>query len=322
MTTALITGITGQDGSYLAEFLLGKNYRVVGMTRRSTTVSFERIAHFQDKIEIVQGDLLDQGSLFQILDAFQPDEIYNLAGQSNVQSSWSQAVLTADSTGLGVTRLLDCMRKVTPRSRFYQASTSEMFGEPDESPQNESTPFNPRNPYGVAKVYGHLVTGNYRAHFGLFAVSGILYNHESPRRGLDFVTRKITHGAAQIKLGLADTLQLGNLDAQRDWGFAGDYVRAMWLMLQQDEPGDFVIGTGELHTVRDLCQVAFQRLDLDYHNYVIESPDYFRPSEKFPLVANPSHAKKVLGWQPEVGFEHLIQMMVDADLRALRAETD
>ena len=322
MTTALITGITGQDGSYLAEFLLGKNYRVVGMTRRSTTVSFERIAHFQDKIEIVQGDLLDQGSLFQILDAFQPDEIYNLAGQSNVQSSWSQAVLTADSTGLGVTRLLDCMRKVTPRSRFYQASTSEMFGEPDESPQNESTPFNPRNPYGVAKVYGHLVTGNYRVHFDLFAVSGILYNHESPRRGLDFVTRKITHGAAQIKLGLADTLQLGNLDAQRDWGFAGDYVRAMWLMLQQDEPGDFVIGTGELHTVRDLCQVAFQRLDLDYHDYVIESPDYFRPSEKFPLVANPSHAKKVLGWQPELGFEHLIQMMVDADLRALRAETD
>ena len=322
MTTALITGITGQDGSYLAEFLLGKNYRVVGMTRRSTTVSFERIAHIQDKIEIVQGDLLDQGSLFQILDAFQPDEIYNLGGQSNVQSSWSQAVLTADSTGLGVTRLLDCMRKVTPRSRFYQASTSEMFGEPDESPQNESTPFNPRNPYGVAKVYGHQVTGNYRAHFGLFAVSGILYNHESPRRGLDFVTRKITHGAAQIKLGLADTLQLGNLDAQRDWGFAGDYVRAMWLMLQQDEPGDFVIGTGELHTVRDLCQVAFQRLDLDYHDYVIESPDYFRPSEKFPLVANPSHAKKVLGWQPELGFEHLIQMMVDADLRALRAETD
>lgn len=322
MATALITGITGQDGSYLAEFLLGKNYRVVGMTRRSTTVSFERIAHFQDKIEIVQGDLLDQGSLFQILDAFQPDEIYNLGGQSNVQSSWSQAVLTADSTGLGVTRLLDCMRKVTPRSRFYQASTSEMFGEPDESPQNESTPFNPRNPYGVAKVYGHQVTGNYRAHFGLFAVSGILYNHESPRRGLDFVTRKITHGAAQIKLGLADTLQLGNLDAQRDWGFAGDYVRAMWLMLQQDEPGDFVIGTGELHTVRDLCQVAFQRLDLDYHDYVIESPDYFRPSEKFPLVANPSHAKKVLGWQPEVGFEHLIQMMVDADLQALRAETD
>jgi len=322
VTTALITGITGQDGSYLAEFLLGKNYRVVGMTRRSTTVSFERIAHFQDKIEIVQGDLLDQGSLFQILDAFQPDEIYNLAGQSNVQSSWSQAVLTADSTGLGVTRLLDCMRKVTPRSRFYQASTSEMFGEPDESPQNESTPFNPRNPYGVAKVYGHLVTGNYRVHFDLFAVSGILYNHESPRRGLDFVTRKITHGAAQIKLGLADTLQLGNLDAQRDWGFAGDYVRAMWLMLQQDEPGDFVIGTGELHTVRDLCQVAFQRLDLDYHDYVIESPDYFRPSEKFPLVANPSHAKKVLGWQPELGFEHLIQMMVDADLRALRAETD
>lgn len=322
MATALITGITGQDGSYLAEFLLGKNYRVVGMTRRSTTVSFERIAHFQDKIEIVQGDLLDQGSLFQILDAYQPDEIYNLGGQSNVQSSWSQAVLTADSTGLGVTRLLDCMRKVTPRSRFYQASTSEMFGEPGESPQNESTPFNPRNPYGVAKVYGHLVTGNYRAHFGLFAVSGILYNHESPRRGLDFVTRKITHGAAQIKLGLADTLQLGNLDAQRDWGFAGDYVRAMWLMLQQDEPGDFVIGTGELHTVRDLCQVAFQRLDLDYHDYVIESPDYFRPSEKFPLVANPSHAKKVLGWQPEVGFEHLIQMMVDADLQARRAETD
>lgn len=322
MTTALITGITGQDGSYLAEFLLGKNYRVVGMTRRSTTVSFERIAHIQDKIEIVQGDLLDQGSLFQILDAYQPDEIYNLGGQSNVQSSWSQAVLTADSTGLGVTRLLDCMRKVTPRSRFYQASTSEMFGEPDESPQSESTRFNPRNPYGVAKVYGHLVTGNYRAHFDLFAVSGILYNHESPRRGMDFVTRKITHGAAQIKLGLTDALHLGNLDAQRDWGFAGDYVRAMWLMLQQDQPGDFVIGTGKLHTVRDLCRVAFQRSDLDYRDYVIESPEYYRPAERFPLVADPSHAHKTLGWQPEVGFERLIQMMVDADLHALQGETD
>ena len=321
MTTALITGITGQDGSYLAELLLQKEYRVIGMTRRSTTVNFERITSIQGKIEIVQGDLMDQGSLYQILETFQPDEIYNLGGQSNVQSSWSQAVLTADSTGLGVTRLLDCIRKVTPNARFYQASTSEMFGDPDESPQNELTHFNPRNPYGVAKVYGHLVTGNYRSHFGLFAVSGILYNHESPRRGMDFVTRKITHGAAQISLGQAETLSLGNLDAQRDWGFAGDYVRAMWLMLQQDQPGDFVIGTGKLHSVRDLCQVAFEHVGLDYREFVVEAPDFYRPAEIFPLVADPSHAHQILGWEPEVGFETLIQMMVDSDLNALRGNT-
>jgi len=257
LKVALITGITGQDGSYLAEFLLEKGYQVVGMVRRTSTVDCQRIAHIQEQIEIVNGDLLDQGSLYEIFDAYHPDEIYNLGGQSNVQLSWSQAVLTADSTALGVNRLLDCMRQVTPGARFYQASTSEIFGESDQSPQNEHTRLNPRNPYGVAKVYGHLITGNYRRQHGLFAVSGILYNHESPRRGLDFVTRKITHGAAQIKLGLATELQLGNLEAKRDWGFAGDYIIAMWSMLQQDAPDDYVIGTGKAHSVREFCQIAF-----------------------------------------------------------------
>lgn len=317
MTTALITGITGQDGSYLAEFLLAKGYRVIGMVRRTNTDNYERIAHIQDRVEFVHGDLLDQGSLYAAFDAYRPDEIYNLGGQSNVQLSWSQAVLTADSTGLGVTRLLDCMRQVTPGARFYQASTSEMFGEADESPQNENTRFNPRNPYGVAKVYGHLITGSYRREHGLFAVSGILYNHESMRRSLDFVTRKITNGAAQIKLGLAQELRLGNLDAQRDWGFAGDYVRAMWLMLQQDQPEDFVIGTGRAHTVRDLCRLAFEALDLDYRDHVVEDPVYYRPAEKFPLVADPARARERLGWQPEVSFEALVRRMVEADLQAL-----
>ncbi|MEA3326903.1 MAG: GDP-mannose 4,6-dehydratase [Chloroflexota bacterium] len=317
MKIVLITGVTGQDGSYLAEFLLEKGYKVVGMVRRSSTVDYQRIAHIQEKIEIVNGDLLDQGSLYDIFDAYHPDEIYNLGGQSNVQLSWSQAVLTADSTALGVTRLLDCMRQVTPGARFYQASTSEIFGEPDQSPQNERTRLNPRNPYGVAKVYGHLITGNYRRQHGLFAVSGILYNHESPRRGLDFVTRKITHGAAQIKLGLAAELHLGNLEAKRDWGFAGDYIKAMWSMLQQDAPNDYVIGTGQAHSVREFCQIAFDVVDLDYRDFVVEDPAFFRPAEKFLLVADPTYAKRKLGWEPNVDFEGLIRMMVLTDMQAL-----
>ncbi|MGI6740576.1 MAG: GDP-mannose 4,6-dehydratase [Brevefilum sp.] len=317
MKTALITGITGQDGSYLAEFLIDKGYRVIGMVRRTSTVDYERISHIQDQIEFVHGDLLDQGSLYEIMDSYQPDEIYNLGGQSNVEQSWSQAVLTADSTALGVTRLLDCIRQVSPRARFYQASTSEIFGEPDESPQNEKSRLNPRNPYGVAKVYGHLIVGNYRQRFGLFAVSGILYNHESPRRGLDFVTRKVAHTVAKIKLGKAQDLHVGNLDTQRDWGFAGDYVRAMWLMLQQDQPGDYVIGTGFAHTVRDLCNVAFEAVGLDYRDYIVEDRTFYRPAEKFPLVADPSFANQTLGWEAEVAFDELIQMMVEADLKSL-----
>ena len=318
MKTALITGLTGQDGSYLAELLLGKGYRVIGMVRRTSTVNYQRIEHIQDQIEIVHGDLLDQGSLYEIFDSYHPDEVYNLGGQSNVQLSWSQAVLTADSTALGVTRLLDCIRQVTPQARFYQASTSEIFGEAAESPQDEHTLLNPRNPYGVAKTYGHLITGNYRNKHGLYAVSGILYNHESPRRGLDFVTRKITHGVAQIKLGIVHELRLGNLEAQRDWGFAGDYVRAMWMMLQQDMPADYVIGTGQPHSVREFCQVAFEAVDLDYQDYVVEAPEFYRPAEKCILVADPSLAHQKLGWEPEISFEGLIQMMVTADLAALR----
>jgi len=314
---ALITGITGQDGSYLAEYLLGKGYRVVGMVRRTSTIDYSRIDHIQDQIEIAHGDLLDQGSLYDIFDTYQPDEVYNLGGQSNVQLSWAQAVLTAESTALGVTRVLDCLRMVTPLARFYQASTSEMFGEADESPQHLGTRLNPRNPYGVAKVYGHLITQNYRQKHGLFAVSGILYNHESPRRDLDFVTRKISHGVAQIKLGLADELRLGNLDAQRDWGFAGDYVRAMWLMLQGDQPRDYVIGSGQAHTVREFCRVAFDVVGLDYQAYVVADPAFFRPAEGHPLVADPGPAQAELGWKPEVGFEALIEMMVRADLAAL-----
>ena len=317
MKTALITGITGQDGSYLAEFLIDKGYRVIGMVRRTSTVDYERISHIQDQIEFVHGDLLDQGSLYEIMDSYQPDEVYNLGGQSNVEQSWSQAVLTADSTALGVTRLLDCIRQVNPRARFYQASTSEIFGEPDESPQNERSRLNPRNPYGVAKVYGHLIVGNYRQRFGLFAVSGILYNHESPRRGLDFVTRKVAHTVAKIKLGKAKDLHVGNLDTQRDWGFAGDYVRAMWLMLQQDQPGDYVIGTGFAHTVRDLCSVAFEAVGLDYRDYIVEDRTFYRPAEEFPLVADPSFANQTLGWEAEVAFDELIRMMVEADLKSL-----
>ena len=319
MKIALITGITGQDGSYLAELLLEQDYRVVGMVRRTSTIDYSRIEHIQDRIEFAHGDLLDQGSLYEVFDTYHPDEVYNLGGQSNVQLSWSQAVLTAESTALGVTRLLDCLRQVTPQARFYQASTSEMFGEADESPQRLGTRFNPRNPYGVAKVYGHLITQNYRKQHGLFAVAGVLYNHESPRRGLDFVTRKITHGAAQIKLGVASELRLGNLDASRDWGFAGDYVRAMWLMLQQETPADYVIGSGQTHTVRDLCRIAFDVVGLDYSAYVIEDPAFFRPAEAHPLVADPDPARKALGWAPQVSFEQLIEMMVLADLAALQA---
>lgn len=318
MKVAFITGITGQDGSYLAEFLLSQGYRVVGMVRRTSTQDYQRIASFQDQIEIVRGDLADQGSLYEIIEACQPDEVYNLAGQSNVQLSWSQAVLTADSTALGVTRLLDTLRQVCPQARFYQASTSEMFGDAVQSPQNKATPFNPRNPYGIAKLYGHLITRNYREHYQLYAVSGILYNHESPRRGLDFVTRKITHAAARIKLGLAEELRLGNLSAQRDWGFAGDYVRAMWLMLQQDKADDYVIGTGQLHSVGELCEVAFNQVGLDYRDYVVEDQRYYRPAETHPLVADPAPAYQKLGWRPEVDFETLIAMMVSADLADLQ----
>jgi GDPmannose 4,6-dehydratase len=319
LTVALITGITGQDGSYLAEFLLEKGYRVVGMVRRTSTINYSRIAHIQNRIEIAHGDLLDQGSLMDIFQTYQPDEIYNLAGQSNVQLSWTQAVLTAESTALGVTRLLDCMRQVTPKARFYQASTSEIFGEACESPQNEQTRLNPRNPYGVAKTYGHLIVRNYRQKYGLFAVSGILYNHESPRRGLEFVTRKITHAAAQIKLGLADELRLGNLAATRDWGYAGDYVRAMWLMLQHSRPEDFVIGTGTAHSVEDFCRIAFEHVGLDYRDYVMVDEDFFRPAEAFPLLADPSHAREALGWELDVDFEGLVRLMVAADLEALHS---
>ena len=317
MKVALITGITGQDGSYLAEWLLKQNYRVIGLVRQTSTINDQRIALFRDRIELAHGDLLDQGSLSEIFETYRPDEIYNLGGQSNVQLSWSQAILTAESTALGVTRLLECMRQVTPNARFYQASTSEMFGEAEESPQNEQTRLNPRNPYGIAKVYGHLITRNYRQHYGLFAVSGILYNHESPRRGLEFVTRKITHAVAQIKLGLAGKLRLGNLDARRDWGFAGDYVKAMWLMLQQAVPEEFVIGTGYAHSVREFCQIAFGCVGLNYQDYVIEDPEFFRPAEKHPLVADPTHAQRTLGWEPEVNFEALVKLMVDADLAAV-----
>jgi GDPmannose 4,6-dehydratase len=320
LRTALITGVTGQDGSYLAELLLDKSYRVIGMVRRTSTVDYQRIAHIQDQIEIAHGDLTDQGSLYEILEAYHPDEIYNLAGQSNVQLSWSQSVLTAESTALGVARLLDCMRQVTPNARFYQASTSEMFGDALESPQSLNTLFHPRNPYGVAKVYGHQITRNYREHYDLFAVSGILYNHESPRRGLEFVTRKITHAAAQIKMGLAHKLSLGNLDCQRDWGFSGDYVRAMWLMLQQDEPEDYVIGTGVLHSVREFCQSAFSVIGLDYNDYVVEDDQYYRPVEKYPLVADATYARQRLNWEPEIDFDNLVRMMVEADLVELQGK--
>jgi len=318
MPTALITGVTGQDGSYLADFLLEKGYKVVGMVRRSSTITFERIQHIQDDITIEQGDLHDQSSLVDVLERYQPDEIYNLAAQSFVPTSWNQPVLTGEVTALGVTRLLEAMRLVTPKARFYQASSSEMFGKVVEVPQCETTPFYPRSPYGVAKVYGHWITVNYRESYNLFAVSGILFNHESPRRGIEFVTHKITHGVARIKLGLANELRLGNLDSRRDWGYAGDYVRAMWMMLQREEPDDFVIGTGETHAVREFCDIAFGYAGLDYKDYVVQDPRFYRPAEVDLLVADPSKSHEKLGWKPSVNFEGLIEMMVEADLKALQ----
>jgi len=316
--TALITGITGQDGSYLAEWLLEKGYRVVGMVRRASTENFERIQSFRNRIELVQGDLLDQWSLIRTLEKAQPDEIYNLAAMSFVPTSWDQPTLTGEFTGLGVARLLDAMRLVCPKARFYQASSSEMFGKVRETPQNETTPFHPRSPYAVAKVYGHYITVNYRESYHLFAVSGILFNHESPRRGLEFVTRKITDGVARIKLGLASELLLGNLEAHRDWGFAGDYVRAMWLMLQQPEPSDFVIATGHSHSVREFCEIAFAHVGLDWRKYVRQDPRFMRPAEVDHLVGDASRARRLLGWEPTVSFEQLIHMMVDADLERLQ----
>ncbi len=316
--TALITGVTGQDGSYLAEFLLEKGYRVVGMVRRTSTVNFDRIKHIQDQIEIVQGDLLDQSSLMEIIRVYQPDEVYNLAAQSFVPTSFSQPVLTGEFTALGVTRLLEAIRHVKPDARFYQASSSEMFGKVVEVPQRETTPFYPRSPYGVAKVYGHWITVNYRESYGMFACSGILFNHESPRRGLEFVTHKVTHAAARIKLGLQRELRLGNLEARRDWGYAGDYVRGMWLMLQQDQPDDYVLATGETHSVRELCEVAFGHVGLDWRDYVVVDPKHYRPAEVDLLIGDASKARRVLGWEPSVNFEQLVRMMVDADLQALQ----
>jgi len=318
MPTALITGITGQDGSYLADLLLSKGYDVVGMVRRTSTVTFERIAHIQDDINVVFGDLHDQSSLVSTLEEYNPDEVYNLAAQSFVPVSWSQAVLTGEVTALGVTRILETIRSVNPGVRFYQASSSEMFGKVREVPQTEDTPFYPRSPYGVAKVYGHWITVNYRESYDIFACSGILFNHESPRRGLEFVTRKITDGVARIKLGLSKELRLGNLDAQRDWGFAGDYVEAMWLMLQQDKPDDFVIGTGKTHHVREFCELAFGYADLDYRDFVVQDPLFYRPAEVDLLISNASKAEKVLGWKPKVTFKELVEMMVDADLERLK----
>jgi GDPmannose 4,6-dehydratase len=318
LSTALITGITGQDGSYLAEFLLSKGYQVVGMVRRSSTVNFDRIRHIQNQVEIVQGDLLDQMSLIDILNEHRPDEVYNLAAQSFVPTSWKQPVLTGEFTALGVTRMLDAIRIVDPSARFYQASSSEMFGKVQQVPQTERTPFYPRSPYGVAKVYGHWITVNYRESYDLFACSGILFNHESPRRGLEFVTHKVTHGAALIKLGRARELRLGNLDSRRDWGFAGDYVRAMWLMLQQPQPDDYVVATGETHAVRELCEVAFGHVGLDYQEHVVQDQRFFRPAEVDLLVGDPSKAGQVLGWEPTMGFRELVQVMVEADLEALK----
>jgi GDPmannose 4,6-dehydratase len=312
--TALITGITGQDGSYLAEFLLEKGYHVAGIVRRSSTTPYERIAHIVDKIEFLSADLLDQHSLLDAIEATKPDEVYNLAAQSFVQTSWTQPVLTGEFTALGVTRVLEAVRKGAPNARFYQASSSEQFGQVVESPQRESTPFYPRSPYGVAKAYGHWITVNYRESFGLFAVSGILFNHESPRRGLEFVTRKITDAAARISLGLADKIALGNLEARRDWGFAGDYVRAMWLMLQQDEPSDFVVGTGKTWSVREFCEHAFKVVGLNYADHVTQDPKFFRPAEVELLVADPARATAKLGWKPVVCFPDLVKMMVEADV--------
>lgn len=314
---ALITGITGQDGSYLAEFLLEKGYKVCGMVRRASVEKYERIEHIRDQVELVQGDLLDQYSLISVLKQVRPSEVYNLAAQSFVPTSWAQPVLTSEFTAIGVTRMLESIRLVDPSIRFYQASSSEMYGRVRETPQTELTPFYPRSPYGVAKVYGHYITVNYRESYDLFAVSGILFNHESPRRGLEFVTRKVTDGVARIKLGLAKELRLGNLDARRDWGFAGDYVEAMWLMLQQDAPDDYVIATGETHTVERLVDVAFSHAGLKWKDYVRLDPAFLRPAEVDLLIGDPSKAQAQLGWKPKVSFEQMIQMMVDSDIERL-----
>ena len=319
MKKALITGITGQDGSYLAEFLLKKDYEVFGMVRRSSTVTYERISHIQDRVKLIQGDLLDQNSLIEALKASEPDEVYNLAAQSFVPTSWNQPVLTGEFTAMGVTRTLEAIRTVNPKIRFYQASSSEMFGKIQESPQKETTPFYPRSPYGVAKVYGHWITVNYRESYGMFSCSGILFNHESPRRGLEFVSRKVTNAAARIKLGLQKKLLMGNLDALRDWGYAGDYVEAMWLMLQQDKPDDYVIATGIAHSVKDLVQVAFEHLGLDWQEYVETNKNFLRPAEVDFLLGDTTKAKSMLGWQPKIAFEELIKRMVDNDLRLSRS---
>ncbi len=320
MKKALITGVTGQDGSYLAEFLLEQGYEVVGMIRRSSTVNFERIKQIQERLTLVSGDLMDEASLIEILRVHRPMEVYNLAAQSFVQTSFSQPVLTGEVTALGVTRMLDAIRIVDPEIRFYQASSSEMFGKVVEVPQRETTPLYPRSPYGVAKVYGHWITVNYRESYNLFACSGILFNHESERRGLEFVTRKISHGVAQIKLGLAKELRLGNLDAQRDWGFARDYVKAMWLMLQQEQPDDYVVSTGQTHSVRRFCELAFGHVGLDYQQYVIQDERFMRPAEVDLLIGDPAKAREKLGWHPETSFEDLVKMMVDADIRLLKNE--
>ena len=317
MPTALITGITGQDGSYLAELLLSKGYRVCGVVRRTSHHGYERIEHILDQMELFPADLLDQHSLTSVVRETKPDEVYNLGAQSYVPTSWSQPVLTGEFTALGVTRILEAVRLGHPEARFYQASSSEMFGKAEETPQRESTPFHPRSPYGVAKVYGHWITVNYRESYGMFAASGILFNHESPRRGIEFVTRKVTDGVARIKLGLATEVRLGNLDAKRDWGFAGDYVKAMWLMLQQDEARDFVIGTGVTHSVRELVQVAFAHVGLNWEDHVVIDPKFIRPAEVDLLLADPSMARDELGWIPEVRFASMIEAMVDADLSRL-----
>ena len=312
---ALVTGITGQDGSYMAEFLLSKGYEVFGVVRRSSTEKFERISHLRDRITLLEADLLDQSSLTRVVEISKPDEIYNLAAQSFVPTSFLQPVLTAEFTGIGVARVLEAIRAARPKAKYYQASTSEMFGKVRETPQTETTPFYPRSPYGVAKVYGHYLTVNYRESYGMFAASGILFNHESPRRGLEFVTRKITDGVARIKLGLAKELRLGNLEAKRDWGFAGDYVRAMWLMLQNPEPKDYVVASGVAHTVRNFCEIAFRTVGLNYADYVVTDPAYLRPAEVDTLLGCPKMAEKELGWKREVSFEQMIEMMVHSDLK-------
>lgn len=320
MSKALITGITGQDGSYLAEFLLEKGYDVIGMVRRTSTLNFARIEHIQEKITLVSGDLLDQVSLINILQEHRPDEVYNLAAQSFVPTSWGQPVFTGDVTALGVTRMLEALRTVDSSIRFYQASSSEMFGKVRQVPQNEETPFYPRSPYGVAKVYGHWITINYRESYDIPATSGILFNHTSPRRGLEFVLRKITYGVAKINLGLADQLALGNLDSKRDIGFAGDYVRAMWLMLQQPDPDDYVIATEETHSIREMCEAAFGYLDLDWGDYVVQDPRFMRPAEVDILIGDATKARRQLGWEPTVSFEDLVQLMVDSDIELLKEE--